>query len=128
MFILGFYKDKRLAELTRDLLKLNNWDKDLYPSLRAEAEYILSVIDNLKGNMFYGNNNTVHEYNVEVLENEVSKKYYYYMNGRYQVSKFIDGKLKIFGYYDTEDEAAEIVEILKLNNWDENVLAILNEI
>lgn len=35
---------------------------------------------------------------------------------------------KFFGCYDTEDEAAEIVEILKLNNWDENVLAILNEI
>ena len=124
----GFYKDKRLAELTRDFLKLNNWDKDLYPSLRAEAEYILSIIDNIKGNMFYGNNNTVREYSLVVLDDEASKKYYYYTNGRYQVSKFIDGKLKFFGCYDTADEAAEIVEILKLNNWDENVLAVLNEI
>ena len=124
----GFYKDKRLADLTRDLLKLNNWDKDLYPSLRAEAEYILVVIDKIKGNMFYGNNNTVLEYNLIVLDDEVSNKYYYYTNGRYQVSKFIDGRRKSFGYYDTADEAAEIVEILKLNNWDENVLTILNEI
>lgn len=124
----GYYKDKRLAELTRDLLKINDWDKNLYPNLREEAEGILAIVDIIPSNMFYGNSNTVMEYNVEVLENEASKKYYYYTGGRYQVYKQIDGKLKSFGCYDTEDEAAEIVEILKLNNWDENVLAILNEI
>ena len=121
----GYYKDKRIAELTRDFLKENNWNKEIYPRLREEAEYVIELLDTLQGTMFHANNNTLIEYNIELIEEESSNKYYYLTQGRYQVTKSVNGKTEYFGVYNTEEEAQEIVEILKLNNWDKTVLTEL---
>ena len=77
--------------------------------------------------MFYGCNNTLHEYNIEMFESESTKKYYYCNHGKYYVSKYLNGTIESFGYYDTEDEAKDVVELLKLNNWDRTVLKIVDE-
>ena len=42
----GTYKDKRVAELVRDLLVECEWDKDKYPMIREFAEYTIKLIDN----------------------------------------------------------------------------------
>lgn len=123
----GFYKDKRIAELTRDFLKENNWNKEDCPEFRKEAEYIISLVDLIPYTMFYGCNNTLHEYNIEMFESESTKKYYYCNHGKYYVSKYLNGTIESFGYYDTEDEAKDVVELLKLNNWDRTVLKIVDE-
>ena len=121
----GYYKDKRIANLTRDFLKENNWNKEKYPSYRDLAEYIISLADNIiPYTMFNGNSNTINEYNI--LDFELIDEYYYYQfEGKYHVSKLVDGEPKYYGEYDSEEEAKEIVEVLKLNNWDETVLTEL---
>lgn len=54
-----------------------------------------------------------------------SPKNYCLDKGMYCVYKQIDGVRKTFGYYETEDEAKEVVEELKLVNWDVNRLPYL---
>lgn len=122
----GYYDDKRIAELTRDFLKQNDYNKELYPGFRSLAEYIIRLIDDIiPYTMFYGCRNTIREYNIEIIENESNNKYYYYTHDKYHIVKYLNGKLESFGYYDTEEEAQEIVEILQLNNWDKSVLTEL---
>lgn len=49
----GTYSDYELAVIVRDMLKANNWDKELYPSIRKYAEYIMYIIRNIiPGTMF----------------------------------------------------------------------------
>ena len=121
----GYYKDKRIADLTRDFLKENDWSKEIYPKLREEAEYIIGLLDTIPYNMFHANRNTIREHNLEIMETYFNNKYYSYNRGKYQVTKMIDGEIKQFGRYDTEKEAQEVVEILRLNNWDGTVLTEL---
>lgn len=116
----GYYKDKRIAELTRDFLKANDWDKEIYPGLRNEAEYIINLVDIIPETMFSGSRNyVIEEYDYSPT------KHYYEDNGWFKVCKNINGKLKYFGAYSTEEEAKEIVEVLELNYWDESVLTEL---
>ena len=43
----GTYKTRQLAEITRSLLILHDWNKDMLPELQKEAEYIqLNLINN----------------------------------------------------------------------------------
>ena len=119
----GYYKDKRIAELTRDFLKANDWNKEIYPELRNEAEYIIALVDMLPATMFNGGRNYQMEY--DYLQH---KHYYEDVDGWFRVFKNIDGSLKYFGAYNSEDEAQEIVEILELNDWDDTVLTELAEV
>ncbi len=121
----GYYEDKRIAELTRDFLKENDWSKEIYPGFRSLAEYIIRLIDDIiPYTMFNGNSNTVNEYNILDFE-LIDEDYYYQFEGKYHVSKLVDGEPKYYGEYDSEEEAKEIVEVLQLNNWDESVLTEL---
>lgn len=45
-------------------------------------------------------------------------KYYYFRNGRYVVSKLLNGKRVYFGAFKYEDDAKIIVEELGKNEWD----------
>ena len=40
------------------------------------------------------------------------------MGGKYRVAKTIDGKLEMFGYYETLEEATEVRDILVKNDWN----------
>ena len=121
----GYYDDKRIADLTRDFLKQNDYNKELYPGFRSLAEYIIRLIDDIiPYTMFNGNSNAVNEYNILDFE-LIDEDYYYQFEGKYHVSKLVDGEPKYYGEYDSEEEAKEIVEVLQLNNWDESVLTEL---
>ena len=49
----GTYSDYDLAVLVRDLLKEEDWDKELYPSLREYAEYVMDLVKGvIPGRMF----------------------------------------------------------------------------
>lgn len=55
-------------------------------------------------------------------------KNYRWDGGAWRVYKWIDGKCHYFGRYEDETQAIKKVNRLRKNNWDENVLSILNEI
>ena len=122
----GHYTDKRIADLTRDFLKINDWNKDMLPTLSDLAEYIIRWVDNIHNTMFNGNNNTINEYNIDYYE-YIDDSHYLWINGKYQVIKYHEekGVMQTYGIYDSEEEAKEIVEVLRLNNWDESVLTEL---
>lgn len=125
----GYYEDKRIAELTRDFLKENDWDKEKYPMFRSNAEYIIGIVDTIHDNMFYGNRNTIMEYHIEYYE-FMKFQHYKKINGKYKVIKFneMEGMLREYGEYDSEEKAQEVVEILELNNWDDAALTLVEEI
>ena len=50
----GTYKDKRIAEAVRDMLIINNWNKDQLPEIKQLAHTIIHTLDLYKNNMFGG--------------------------------------------------------------------------
>ena len=94
----GTYPDEETAQLVVDELKKHNW---------IISDCSLDIIS--------------------LQKNSPEPKYYTYnkTHKRYQVHKWIKGHVKSFGYYDTEDEAKQIVELLKQNNWDKECLLTL---
>lgn len=125
----GCYKDKRIAELVRDFLKIHDWDNELYPQLRQEAEHAIRLVDLIPYTMFHGNSNTLKEYHIEYYEFRTFQ-HYKKVNGKFKVIKFneSEGMMKEYGVYDSEDKAQEAVELLELNNWDESALELVEEI
>ena len=91
----GTYPDEETTQLVVDELKKHNW---------IISDCSLDIIS--------------------LQKNSPEPKYYTYnkTHKRYQVHKWIKGHVKSFGYYDTEDEAKQIVELLKQNNWDKECL------
>ena len=47
-------------------------------------------------------------------------------SGKYQISKHINGKVVAYGTY-SEDNAIEVVEFLMDNNWDKDLLKVMQE-
>lgn len=45
MIYFGTYKDKRLAELVRDLMILTDWDEDKYEENRSLARFVIDQVD-----------------------------------------------------------------------------------
>ena len=125
----GYYEDKRIADLTRDFLKENDWDKEKYPMLRSYAEYIIGVVDSIHSNMFYGNCNTLKEHHIDYYE-FLKSQYYHKVDGKFKVTRFneSEGMIMEYGEYDSEEKAQEVVELLELNNWDETALELVEEI
>ena len=125
----GVYKNYSLACLIRDELIQNKWNKTLLPKIKEDMEYLMRAISLVKSNMFYGNNNTLNYFIINYYE-EIIDTHYLWVNGKYQVVNYNKekGVMESYGTYDSEEKAQEIIEILKYNNWDEEVLSILNEI
>ena len=132
----GSYKDHDLAVIVRDMLILNDWNKEEYPMIRELAETVLFIQRLIYGNMFGG------DYNYTYLEglclfdrsfsvlSDADSKYVYYNKaaGRYSVQKYIDGSVINFGYYDSKEEALHVRELLIDNNWDKDVLDLVKEV
>lgn len=53
MINFGFYKDKRVAELVRDLLIENDWDKGQLESIKSFAYYCIDQVDKYEGYKSY---------------------------------------------------------------------------
>lgn len=90
----GEYPTKKEAQQIVKLLRENDWRLDNL----SEDELKLIKLPKPKG----------------------EPKYCYYNkgNGKWQITR----KNKYYGYYDTEEEAQQIVELLKQNDWDKECL------
>lgn len=132
----GFYKDYDLAVIVRDMLILNDWNKDEYPSIRSLAEEVLYIQRLLYSNMFAGEYDYIYLEGLclfdrvfPVLSDDDSKHVYYNKAvGRYSVQKYINGSVINFGYYDSKEEALQVRELLIDNNWDKDVLDLVKEV
>lgn len=127
----GSYKDHDLAVIVRDMLILNDWNKDEYPSIRILAEEILSIQRLLYTNMFAG------EYDSTLLEQLCAReaiysdpnKYIYNLDNRgYRIQKYINGDIKYFGTYNNREDAVMVRNLLIDNDWDSDVLDLIEEI
>lgn len=129
MISYGSYKDHDLAVIVRDMLILNNWNKDEYPQIRNLAEDVLNIQRLLDNNMFSG------EYDYTLLEQlchleliqDSNNKYIRSYGNKFTIQKYMDGDIKNFGVYDTKKEAIEMRDLLIENNWDSTVLELIEE-
>ena len=127
----GYYKDYEIATAVRDLLKINNWDENLYPYLRELAENVVPVLTRLKNNMFHG------EYDHTILEqlslldtdpNDDKHIYYNKRKKQYTIQKSINGINRSFGFYKTHKEAVIARNLLITNNWNREALEKAGEV
>ena len=132
----GSYKDYDLAVMVRDMLIINDWNKEEYPSIRSLAEEVLYIQRLLYSNMFAGEYDYIYleglclfDRPFPVLSDDDSKYVYYNKEvGRYSVQKYINGHVINFGYYDSKEEALQVRELLIDNNWDSDVLDLVKEV
>ena len=59
-----------------------------------------------------------HNWDTQNYPRHVFKYYYNSPNGKYVVYKRINGRNYVFGSYDTEQEAKDMVDFLKRHDWD----------
>ena len=129
----GHYKDYRLAVMVRDMLILNDWNKEEYPQLRYLCEEILPVIRLLESNMFsgvYSEEDIEHICYLEELNNyDITNTRYILQNeyGKYMIRRRVHGKLTSFGTYDNKHDALFAYDLLENNNWDKDCLKIVEE-
>ena len=126
----GSYKDYDLAVMVRDMLIINDWNKDEYPSIRSLAEDVLYIQRLLYSNMFAGEYDyTISEkiFYLETIQEDPNKYIYPYNNHGYFIQKSIDGSVKKFGTYKTKADALMVRNLLIDNDWDTEVLELIEE-
>ena len=105
----GSYKDYDLAVMVRDMLIINDWNKDEYPSIRSLAEDVLYI-------------------HLEIIQEDPNKYIYPYNNSGYLIQKSVDGSVKRFGTYRTKEDALMVRNLLIDNDWDTEVLELIEGI
>ena len=127
----GSYKDHDLAVIVRDMLILNDWNKEEYPNIRSLAEDVLHIQRLIEANMFSGEYDYIYLEKLCELENIQSDmhKYIYYMDNQgYRIQKNINGDIKYFGTYNSREDAVMVRNLLIDNDWDKEVLELVEEI
>lgn len=126
----GSYKDYDLAVIVRDMLVLNDWNKEEYPSIRSLAEDVLNIRRLLENNMFHGEyDNNLLEYLCAIEDVYTDERKYIYSYGRnYIVQKSVNGCIERFGVYNTREDAVTARNLLIDNNWDREVLELVKEL
>ena len=120
----GTYRDKRVANIVRDMLLLVDWDKDKLESIKEVAYWIIYCSDLCQCSMF--GMSSIED--IEYIEEECRiphtslTKY----PDKLVVTKSINGKIVYFGTY-SENKAREVVEFLEDNNWDKDLLKTMQE-
>ena len=125
------YKNYNLAVMVRDMLIINDWNKDEYPSIRSLAEDVLYIQRLLYSNMFAGEYDyTISEkiFYLETIQKDPNKYIYPYHNQGYMIQKSIDGSVKRFGTYKTKEDALMVRNLLIDNDWDTEVLELIEGI
>ena len=127
----GSYKDYDLAVMVRDMLIINDWNKDEYPSIRSLAEDVLYIQRLLYSNMFAGEYDyTISEkiFYLETIQEDPNKYIYPYNNRSYRIQKNINGDIKYFGTYNSIEDAVMVRNLLIDNDWDTEVLDLVEEL
>ena len=135
----GAYDTEKEAKDRVEYLKKHNWDISLSIQRntgkhysKAHGRYVINKRINGKQTYFgeYATEKEAQEM-VKLLEKNnwdksIIKKYnpsnYTKLKNSWRVSKHINGKIKYFGQYPTEETAQQVVAVLKENNWDYNSL------
>ena len=111
--------------MVRDMLIINDWNKDEYPSIRSLAEDVLYIQRLLYSNMFAGEYDyTISEkiFYLETIQEDPNKYIYPYNNRSYRIQKNINGDIKYFGIYNSREDAVMVRNLLIDNDWDMEVL------
>lgn len=131
MVYYGCYSSHELAVLVRKGLAINDWDKQLLPSIRSQAEEYLQVKKLLTNNMFSGVYDSSYLEHLCLFDNAHVKDnrniYFDKSHNAYVVQKSINGERCNYGYYHSRSEALIARSILKENNWNKEALEVINE-
>ena len=101
-----------------------------YPNIRSLAEDVLHIQRLIEANMFSGEYDYIYLEKLCELENIQSDmhKYIYYMDNQgYRIQKNINGDIKYFGTYNSREDAVMVRNLLIDNDWDKEVLEIVDE-
>ena len=120
----GSYHDKRIACLVRDMLVMYGWNIEDILWIEDTAIISMKMIDNYQYTMF---GKTTLEDIVYIETSSRTPGIQKTKNGKYTISKSIKGKVTYFGAYKTEEKAIEVLEFLKDNNWDKELLNVMKE-
>ena len=124
MITYGVYEDKKIAVMVRDMLLLYGFKLELMPMIEDTVTWINDIQELLPSTMFGKVTFEDIEY-VNVSERPM------YMRpaqtpGKYIVTKYINGRSVHYGTF-PEDKAIEVVEFLQDNNWDKELLNVMQE-
>ena len=124
MVTYGVWRDKRIAEIARDMYIQYGFDLKNSEWINETAEWIVQMNDLLPDTMF--GRCTVED--IAYFEEECRIPYTVSKgnSGKVRVLKTINGKYEYFGTY-SEDKAREVVEFLMDNNWDRELLEAMQE-
>jgi transposase len=123
MITYGRWYDKRIAIIVRDMLLKYGFNLDNRDWIVEIAEWTVQMQDLLPYTMF--GKSTLED--IEYIESSCNIPYCRITSsGKYQISKHINGKVVAYGTY-SEDKAIEVVEFLMDNNWDKDLLKVMQE-
>ena len=124
MLTYGSYHDKRIAILVRDMLLMYGWNMENIDWIEDTAIMAMKMIDNYQYTMF---GKTTLEDIVYIETSEKIPGINRIKSGAYAIYKSINGRQIYFGAYKTEEKAVEVLEFLKDNNWDKELLNVMRE-
>ena len=120
----GYWKDKRTAEMVRDMLLLYGFKVENRGWVVEIAEWTRQMELLLPNTMF----GRVTVDDLAYLEQDnVPEHLLKTTSGKYQVRKYINGKIITYGSY-PKDRAVRVVEFLKDNNWDKELLETMQTV
>ena len=119
MLTYGGWHDKRIAIIVRDMLILYGWKMENMAWIEDLAIMAVDMVDNYQYTMF----GKVTLEDIEYIETSNTLYRHEYSPGRYKV-------VKSGVYYGTfsEEKADEVVEFLKENDWNKELLEVMIEI
>lgn len=102
-----------------NIYKTHNGKYAIIKTINYEKHYF-GVFDTLDDAIKYKEYCIEHNWdlNCKITANSHEKQYICFQNGKYTIRKSINGKLKVFGRYDTLEEAIEHRNELINNNWN----------
>ena len=124
MLTYGVWYDKRIAIIARDMYVEYGFNFDNQNWINNMAEWIVEMLDLLPSTMF-GRSSVEDIVFIEDSERPM------YMRpaqtpGKYVVTKYINGRSVHYGTY-SEEKAVRVVEFLEDNNWDKELLNVMQE-
>ena len=124
MLTYGVWYDKRIAIIARDMYVEYGFNFDNQNWINNMAEWIVEMLDLLPSTMF-GRSSVEDIVFIEDSERPM------YMRpaqtpGKYIVTKYINGRSVHYGTY-SEEKAVRVVEFLEDNNWDKELLNVMQE-
>lgn len=128
--VYGYYPSYDEAVFVRELLKENDWDIDYFIDnniFKKDDEYVVLVKldDKVRLLSTYDKYEDAADHLDYVIEDfKVNKsrnrkaKYIYKVKNKYMIQKFHKGKMRVFGRFETFEDAVTIKKLLTKLNWD----------